>query len=452
MTSRAAPAGFPHLDAWALGILFFLSRVNWVVSQNYHGSANATGAIYVSLAASLMVVLAGYGLAALAGRRFAAVALRTAVLVMWLFVVAVTFRHLTSPTGLIDGFWQAFIAVAALAFAVLGAVTLAPVWRRLRAALLAAALISAISPFVLVAILAPRIELLADSGAHRRPVLVLLLDEFSAGAAHDAGVELGRMQLNVATWAVPSIGRNTIDVIPALFSGKALEEASTCTASAVCGRGTAVDFARMRVLRDDVDIAGFYHRYCDIRGLRSCVGSYQRVERSAPVAFLCALPPRRVFAMLLDCGQPMADVTQIDPVTEAGQVIDGAPFWDRGGIFYVHLLLPHLPSFSGELRLVDAYAANVERASRLIRHVVENFDRSPMRDDYTLIITSDHSLRVDYWCQRQPYASHDCEVPATMRTPDVPFIVASRGPPVSHRVPRSNLDLLPIVAEIAGPR
>ena len=305
--------------------------------------------------------------------------------------------------------------------------------------------------FALAAILAPHIELLADSQLHHRPVVVILLDEFSAGSSQDLEVALAGRELQVESWAVPSIGRNTLDAIPAIFSGARLLSARPCTRTAVCGRSRVVDFARMRVARDDVDIVGTYHRYCAIKGLRSCL-STQGDDLPPFRSFLCALPFRRLMEAQLGCNRKGYAEFGLEVATVVGRELMAAPFWTQGGLLYAHLIAPHPPSSSGETRLADAYAANLVQTRDLVLKVVDRLERTPFREDFTMVITSDHHLRSEVWCATEPYASHDCELPAAMRSAAVPFIVATRGAAIAHRAPRSNVDLLPIAVELARPR
>jgi hypothetical protein len=450
----AASASNPHADVWTLGSLFFLSRMDWIFSLHYHDSPNAMGSIFVSLAASLVLVVLGYAVARFASERAGALVLRTLVLAMGIFFVWATFRRFLSAGLKLSDMERIAIAVATLAITGLGAVLLANVWQRLRRALIAAALIATFSPFLLVAVLAPRIELFAEPGPHRRPVIVLVLDEFSAGVAHGLATALGDRQLQVGAWSVPSIGKDTLEVIPGLFTGAAMRQVRTCTPSAVCGRGGAVDFRRIRVARSDIDVFGFHHPYCLMSGLRSCVITDRAPEQSTTVLLLCGLPVWWLLdhLNLLDCGQAPSDPTSPDGLANAERAIDGAPFWTHGGILYAHVIVPHPPGLGGELRLVDAYAGNIARTERFVLRLVDRLDRSFLPEEYALVITSDHPLRWKSWCLVPPFSTHGCEVPEAMRTPEVPFIVASRGQPLEHRVPGSNLDLMPIAAEVSATR
>ncbi len=358
----------PHLDLWTLGAVFFLSRLHWIMAQYYLADTRGIQAIFVSLLASLLLVLASYVLARLASQRVSTYLARAAVLAMFLYFVEVQVRLQVGPSRGLSVSWQAVLGVVGVVLAGTGAARLAAVWPRLRLALFATAVIGTTSVFALAAILAPHIELLADSQLHHRPVVVILLDEFSAGSSQDLEVALAGRELQVESWAVPSIGRNTLDAIPAIFSGARLLSARPCTRTAVCGRSRVVDFARMRVARDDVDIVGTYHRYCAIKGLRSCL-STQGDDLPPFRSFLCALPFRRLMEAQLGCNRKGYAEFGLEVATVVGRELMAAPFWTQGGLLYAHLIAPHPPSSSGETRLADAYAANLVQTRDLVLKV-----------------------------------------------------------------------------------
>ena len=442
----------PHADLWAVGIIFFLSRVQWIVELHYHSDQRAPASLFVVICASSFLIIAGHVLSRFLRDRFFAILARAMVLATFLYFVATLLRPLFVSGDGIASSWKLVIGVGALILAGFAAVRVAAVWSRLRAALLAMVLTASISTFVLAALLAPRIELLADSRDRHRPVVVLLLDEFSAGAAQELTNALATRRLEVDSWAVPHIGRNTLDAIPGIFSGSLLKNARICTGSAICNNTSVVDFARMRVERDDVDMAGIYHPYCAIEGLRYCVDLQRAPGQSATLSFLCGSPLHFLIGRWMGCNRAREDLPVAEDAAAMNQKLFAAPFWARGGLLFAHLMIPHPPSVSGEPRLEDAYRANLERASKLVLDVVDHLERGALRDDFTLVITSDHPLRSELWCRTEPYASNDCNLPQSMLSPEVPFIVATRGGPVAHVAPRSNADLLAVVTQLSAAR
>jgi hypothetical protein len=443
----------PLADLCALGTLFVFSRVPWVVAFFYYSDERAMAFAGVTLLIAGMLVLAIGALFAWVRLSTAGWLARTAVLAMFLYFVAGFLRQTFAPGAVISTALLAAIAAGGVVLAAAGAARLTHVWPRLRSAMIAAAVICTTSVFVLAAVLAPDIRLFADSQPGHRPVVVLLLDEFSAGAARDIVADLARHDLDVDDTAVPSVGTNTIDAIPAMMAGMHLGDARPCTHSAVCGRGRVLDFGRLSMGREDVDIIGVYHPYCAIGGLRHCVIPMRGLEGPVWSAYLCGLPLRLVLRDWLDCERPgYVPPTDREITAATRRDLFAAPFWSQGGLLYAHLLVPHPPSPSGERRLADAYAANVVRARELVEAVVAALERTPFRGDYSLIVTSDHHLRSEYWCAIEPYVDEDCALPESMRDSRVPFIVASRGGAVAYGAPRSNGDLQRIVAELSRPR
>ena len=206
------------------------------------------------------------------------------------------------------------------------------------------------------------------------------------------------------------------------------------------------------VSRRDVDMIGVFHPYCAIEGLRHCVIPQSGHDAPVLTSFLCEFPLQFMLGAQLGCNRGDITLRGVESSLAATRALFEAPFWKQGGLLYAHLLTPHPPSVSQELRLADAYAANLERARELVLRVVDSLDSAPFRDDYTLVVTSDHHLRSEFWCKAEPYSTHGCELPEAMRTVEVPFIIATRGAAVKHAVPRSNTDLLPIVAEVSRKR
>jgi hypothetical protein len=355
------------------------------------------------------------------------------------------------PSELLGAGMQATIAVAGLAVAALGARWFAGVWPRLRLALLTATVIALLSPFALVALFAPHTTLFSDGAPRQRPVVVLLLDEFSAGSAQDLLTEIDARGFDVKSWKFRSIGVNTIDAIPAIFTGRPLMDARPCTTSAICGRTRVVDFGRMHAGRDDVDVVGIYHPYCAIGGLRYCLN--QDSDRELPLVrtFLCSLPLRLFMDRYLECPKRGYASPGARSATDMESKLFAAPFWSKGGLLFAHLILPHPPSFSGEERLAEAYAANIARANKLVFDVLDRLDHGPHGGDYALVITSDHPLRSSTWCKVEPFSRYDCDLPAAMEDANVPFIVVNRGTQATYPEPRSNADLLAVAAGLSGP-
>jgi hypothetical protein len=115
------------------------------------------------------------------------------------------------------------------------------------------------------------------------------------------------------------------------------------------------------------------------------------------------------------------------------------PFWNRGGVLYVHQLAPHPKMVTG-LPLNVEYRENVSSAAKFVQEIDVRL-RERFGEDYILIVTSDHPLRTQSrWCQGM-YSSDDCLAKNPPEGELVPFLVkAPQGTRVS--MPKSNIGVL----------
>ena len=450
----AGRSDLPLADLLAIALLFVFARVRWLVASFSYSDERAPAFVAITLLIAAAIVLSGYAFFRIVRFSGAHWVARAAVLAMFLFLLAGQLRQTFAPRANLDTPLLVAIALASLVLAGIGASFLARLWSRLRSAMLAGAFIATTSAFLLAFLLAPHLTLLSGSAGERhRPMVVLILDEFSAGAADVIASDLAGSGLHVVSNPVRSVGTNTIDAVPAILTGIRLGDARPCTDSAICGRGEVVDFARVNVGRDDVDIIGAYLPYCALSGLRHCEIPGRGLEGPVWNDYLCGLPIRLLLSRHMGCAQSgyaPPNAVQIEERTR--QRLFTAPFWSRGGLLFAHVLQPHPPSPGNEPRLSDAYAANVSRVRELVRALGDRLKGSAYRDDFTIVVTSDHHLRGEFWCGVEPYSLHDCELPESWRSELVPFIVASSGGAVDHVPPRSNGDLLRVIDELSRPR
>jgi hypothetical protein len=117
---------------------------------------------------------------------------------------------------------------------------------------------------------APREWIAPAAGTPGRATLFLLLDEFAHGASGPLADELRRSGLQVTHDALVPVGRDTQNVVPAMFTGADFSDVRVCGISTMCSHFAVLDVSAIRVDRPDVDIVGQHFPYCDIPGLRSC--------------------------------------------------------------------------------------------------------------------------------------------------------------------------------------
>lgn len=300
---------------------------------------------------------------------------------------------------------------------------------RLMRAIGVAAVAFALAPVLWRAVAAPAIPwqpVAADTAPHNK--VILLLDELGDTAAGPIVERLKQSGLQVLARSLQPAGQNTLNVIPAMFSGQPFDESRPCGRSSICSEGHVLDFSKVTVTRPDVDVIGLQHPYCDIVGLRSCHAvdlphEHQNAYRSSASLYLARL------------GRPAAKGKAGRPDTSPQQrivqdqldAVQAAPFWTRGGVLYAHLALPHPPGH-GQPQTLDAdYQDNIEKSAVLVQQLATRLKAS-FGDDYALLIVSDHPLR-KYWCSSPYYQGTSCAVRPAYDTARVPLIVASPQAP-----------------------
>lgn len=259
--------------------------------------------------------------------------------------------------------------------------------------------------------------------AARGDVLVLLLDELSDQAAGPVLAALEREGLHVVHRPLQPSGDGTAKVIPAMWLHRAFDEPKPCTFSAICSGSVIFDFARVRVNWPDADVVGFYHPYCAMVGLRWCRReSPAGLSDSASARWSCAVL-RRLGTSLPERCQRDQHFTWTTLVKRVERSYWDAPFWHQGGFLYAHLPIPHPPGTDPRQTLVEQYRASVGDAARLITESVRRL-RAAARTRFTIVVTSDHPLRVASWCANGTYSAQRCEGSAKLVDTLVPLIVA----------------------------
>lgn len=289
-----------------------------------------------------------------------------------------------------------------------------------------------------------------DPAAHgARATIFLLFDEMGAMAARPIADDLRAAGLNVREDALAAAGENTMNVIPALFSGLEFGRARPCGIATLCSGTHALDFSRITVQRDDVDVTGLLVPYCDIRGLRSCFDlplphEFGSAYRSLAIFHLrrLGLPPPSWLEPL-----PAPPDLKATLLRQQLSAIDRSRVWTDGGILYAHLPLPHPPGLESTGSLDDEYASNIERSRALVREWVARAS-ARFGGAFSIIVTSDHPLR-DYWCTSGAYRGDACRLREAFRSTQVPLIVASPGA-VSTRPVSNNRDVFGILNDQAG--
>jgi hypothetical protein len=355
--------------------------------------------------------------------------------------------------GWVATWWWALLLVSCF-----GAVkSFAPLWARLRRAVTAAVMIFVLSQPALALWRASPVQWLphasptagegqgADSPSAETTVVVLL-DELSAKAAGPIAEAMARSGSPVMRRAIASSGDATAKVVPSLLLRREFREAKPCSWHTVCSDTDALDVGRVTVGRPDVDVVGFYFPYCAIMGLRSCnvvspISPYLDFAR-----WHCAAQRRSDWLTGLDgetervrCANQLAHVwATLGKDVEAA--IWRAPVWERGGVLYAHVPLPHPPGDGGEGSLDTHYRANIAKSARLIGAVAERLAGSGR--PFSLVVFSDHPLRA-IWCQSMQYRD-SCPPSADLLDDHVPLLATGVVSPAFATI-KSNMEIFSLV-------
>jgi hypothetical protein len=261
--------------------------------------------------------------------------------------------------------------------------------------------------------------------SHRRATMFLLLDEFAYTAATPLADDLRGAGLQVTYDALVPAGRDTQNVVPAMFSGFDFSNVRVCGMSALCSGLNMLDFSALRVRRGDVHVVGQHFPYCDIKGLKSCFQlplptSFRSMYRSFAEHFL-----KRVglHAPAFLAPAVRAVDQQRGLLDAQTRFISNSVFWRDGGVMYAHLFMPHPPGLDGMSTLDNDYANNIQVTRALVDAYRARMQAS-FGKNFSIVISSDHPLRA-YWCNAEWYGAKRCATRPEFKDSRVPLIVAS---------------------------
>ena len=264
--------------------------------------------------------------------------------------------------------------------------------------------------------------------------VVLLFDEMNAGVAKGLQDILTRKGLTVSFKPVLPVHRSTTEVIPALFTGNDFEGARVCGVSSVCTEHSALAFDRIKVQRNDVDLVGFHHPYCQIAGLRNCQrltiqGSIWNFNRWA--CALNSLFGTEALVSKKTC-QEEAHQTWANLRDRSIEAVMDAPTLKTGGVLYAHLPLPHPPD-RGAGSLTDQYMRLVNQTDSVLSKILDRLEENNLEP--RILIFSDHPLRQSMWCRNEAaQVNQPCVVNPLLQDEHVPLIVSGRSdlPSIEH--------------------
>jgi hypothetical protein len=419
----------------ALCSVLTASQSNWIWSSLYL-QTQSVGDLLLAFGILCGVVVAGvYALNLILGKTAALKLLHFALVVVLFFIVCFAgLKELGFVPHTIT-LWQKVLAVAS-ASCVAGLLAFnvdAAKWVRIYPAAIVAGLGFALSPWLFAEASAPTTYWPSSSqhaatapglAVPNQNTIIVLLDEFSASAAAPVIDSLEEAGLNVHASSITPSGKDTINVIPAIWLRRNFDRSAPCGPTQLCSGSNVLDFARTKAASGNIDVLAFYHQYCAIKGLRSC-HFYTPRKKSAITELACRLllmPSIRS----MDCKPSEADRNYFSAQREEmQQAVMEAPFWREGGILYAHLLQPH-PLMGIAARPLNAeYADNVDNSATFIKRVAQKAEAT-FGNNFRLIVFSDHPLRPNMWCGAEGfYQADQCKPDPTQLSDQVPLIIAT---------------------------
>lgn len=324
------------------------------------------------------------------------------------------------------------------------------VWRGLRRMIIFLPGLMVFSPLIAGAWLGEtHVWLAEDSGRYhaKTATLILLFDEMNAESSFGLRKVLIERGLKVNFKPVSPVHNSTTQVVPAVFTGLDFTGASACGLSTICAEKSVLDFSKIFVQRNDVDMIGFHHPYCAINGLRFCQRLTTEIKVWDAARWDCAA--QRVFGINLgwsaeSCQERAGSVwTQLQDKVFAGVFL--VPTLKYGGVFYAHLPIPHPPA-NGTGSLTEQYVRNLNRAEELLVAILDRMDENKVEP--RILIFSDHPLRQSMWCSHQASLfDAPCAVDPSFEDEKVPLIVASRTNLPDIRYVQSNKQISDVLRD-----
>jgi len=261
--------------------------------------------------------------------------------------------------------------------------------------------------------------------------IVLLLDELSASAAGPVVKQLQAAGLHVTVSNIDPAGKNTINVIPAIWMRTSFDQSVACGPTQLCSTSKVLDFSKVKASSENIDIVGFYHRYCSIQGLRSCSFSPFPIK-SAGTELACSFPVVNKLKFL-GCEASESDRKAFLALRDSmKKTLMEAPFWQKGGIIFAHLMVPH-PLMGIPLKTLSVeYTDNITYGASVVG-VLAQRAKSVFGDNFRIVVFSDHPLRPEIWCADKTYMALKCKPDSLQISNQVPLIIAA--PNVNNKAP-----------------
>lgn len=431
------------------------AAITWRPAIDALYTGQTTLVVFLISAAILVGLVAATVFLLLSTTRWFLPAAKLAMIALFSRIVFDWIKQFTGSDGLSDSGKLAMVVLALGLGVVLLRRLKSETWSRLAQALTVGVALYCGAPFLYSSsldfqgrsIATLSIESLGIRGIHNS--MVLILDELSPEYAQGVSSALTRHGFQVQEREVAAAGESTTRSIPSMLLNRRHDDAAPCSGEALCGK-PSFDFGSLRAAHRAIDVVGFWHPYCSIKGLRYC---YRAIENKSVTQDLlgriCPLsgPLSRFFCNPGKDGWPLAWARTEQ---EFKRAISEAPFWKQGGTLYVHVPIPHPAEVPGNKALNEEYRKNIGAAERLVGDLATklktNFD-----GNVVLIVTSDHPLRSYYWCNNTAYTEVQDSAECMKANPEnrerVPLIIATAaGRPVEATMPTTTVGLLAVRA------
>lgn len=416
----------------ALLTLLLLRQTDWIWSSLYFQHHTASE---ITLAFGLLVVFVIVCVALLrhVSGQATTIKLINVGIALLLSFVGFTYLKQLELIPLQSNTLHKILAVASAITASLATLKISiDTWKRLYLAGIVGGMIFIFFPVVLANTNAPTVywpspsyqpPTVAAPNMPAQNTIVLLLDELSASAAGPVAEQLQEAGLHVTVSNINPAGKNTINVIPAIFMRKRFDQSVACGPTQICSTSKVLDFSKIKASSENIDIVGFYHRYCSIQGLRSCSFSPFSIK-SAGTELACSFPGINGLEFL-GCDAPEPDRKSLVALRDnMKKTLMEAPFWQKGGILFAHLLAPH-PLMGIPLKTLSVeYADNITYGAAVVGLVAQRA-KSVFGDNFKIIVFSDHPLRPEIWCADKTYMALKCKPDSSQISNQVPLIIAT---------------------------
>lgn len=306
-------------------------------------------------------------------------------------------------------------------------------WNKLAKSLIIATLIFIFTPNFIAAFsgrndeVVLKRELDANFSNASKNLLFVVLDEWSIQENDPILNVLRKSMLTYQMNYIDSFGEATVDAIPSLLLDRKISDLEPCGTERLCSKSESINFQKLKSPISNLDIVGYWHPYCAIQGVRYCFRE-DRVFYIEPGLDLFCKTVKKLSSSLyqnFNCMEFKEEGSRNQQLKTMVSKIWSAPFWSSGGVLFTHLPTPHPNMEMSDVGLANEYMSELVNLSVLIEKIIERLE-SKFEEKYTLVITSDHHLRKEIWCDLYPtQLNRACDADFLRSEGKVPYIIVN---------------------------